>query len=148
MHFQRCSPPPEIHQPIQPRQIRPNLKIPTQAIPNLPAHQSKPLTRHSTQSLEDHQTRLAEAPGKTFTRIQRNWRICNTQELALGKSGKRRQWEPCYAVLYDQSLFLSPQEPTTAFSEATGEKVEFYPNKSHHCLSQFDDLSSKTWLMY
>ncbi|VDM61347.1 unnamed protein product [Angiostrongylus costaricensis] len=44
------------------------------------------------------------------------------QELALGKSGKRRSWEECWAMLYEQSLYLCAHEPIAKVAETTGEK--------------------------
>ncbi|VDL61813.1 unnamed protein product [Nippostrongylus brasiliensis] len=45
------------------------------------------------------------------------------QELALGKTGKRRMWEECWAVLSDQWLYLCSQEPKSTVAESSGEKV-------------------------
>ncbi|PAV59048.1 hypothetical protein WR25_10758 [Diploscapter pachys] len=82
---------------------------------------SKFRPKRSRTSLPANRNPLPDTLLKASKIIRQGW--LRHQELALGKPGKRRQWEPCYAVLYDQSLFLSPQEPTAAFSEATGEKL-------------------------
>ncbi|KAK6054655.1 PH domain protein [Cooperia oncophora] len=48
-------------------------------------------------------------------------------ELALGKTGKRRSWDECWAVLIDQSLYLCPHEPRTTVAEKSGEKLIHLP---------------------
>ncbi|WKY01311.1 hypothetical protein Q1695_015365 [Nippostrongylus brasiliensis] len=49
------------------------------------------------------------------------------QELALGKTGKRRMWEECWAVLSDQWLYLCSQEPKSTVAESSGEKLIHLP---------------------
>lgn len=97
------------------------------------AKRSRTSLPHSRNPLPDTVLRASKLVRQGWLRHQvgsqvpRLWRGLNLarsfQELALGKTGKRRLWEECYAVLFDQSLYLCPNEPKSTIAENTGEKV-------------------------
>ncbi|RCN35656.1 hypothetical protein ANCCAN_18480 [Ancylostoma caninum] len=77
--------------------------------------------KRSRTSLPQSRNPLPDTVLRASKLVRQGW--LRHQELALGKTGKRRLWEECYAVLFDQSLYLCPNEPKSTIAENTGEKV-------------------------
>ncbi|KAK6024389.1 hypothetical protein OSTOST_09799 [Ostertagia ostertagi] len=92
------------------------------------SHQNSPVklrTKRSRTSLPLSRNPLPETVLRASKLVRQGW--LRHQELALGKTGKRRFWEECWAVLIDQSLYLCPQEPRTSIAEKSGEKLIHLP---------------------
>ncbi|XGW13797.1 hypothetical protein V3C99_000247 [Haemonchus contortus] len=92
------------------------------------SHQNSPVklrTKRSRTSLPLSRNPLPETTLRASKIVRQGW--LRHQELELGKIGKRRLWEECWAVLIDQSLYLCPQEPRSTVAEKTGEKLIHLP---------------------
>ncbi|VDM82056.1 unnamed protein product [Strongylus vulgaris] len=92
------------------------------------SHQHSPVkmrAKRSRTSLPMSRTPLPDTILRANKLTRQGW--LRHQELALGKTGKRRHWEECYAVLFDRSLYLCPNEPRTTVTENTGEKLVHLP---------------------
>ncbi|KAK6745704.1 hypothetical protein RB195_012054 [Necator americanus] len=92
------------------------------------SHQNSPVklrAKRSRTSLPTSRTPLPDTVLRASKLVRQGW--VRHQELALGKTGKRRHWEECYAVLFDQSLYLCPNEPRSTTAENTGEKLIHLP---------------------
>ncbi|EYC28323.1 hypothetical protein Y032_0008g91 [Ancylostoma ceylanicum] len=92
------------------------------------SHQNSPVkmrAKRSRTSLPQSRNPLPDTVLRASKLVRQGW--LRHQELALGKTGKRRLWEECYAVLFDQSLYLCPNEPKSTIAENTGEKLVHLP---------------------
>ncbi|CAJ0598026.1 unnamed protein product [Cylicocyclus nassatus] len=92
------------------------------------SHQNSPVkmrAKRSRTSLPISRTPLPDTILRCSKLVRQGW--LRHQELALGKTGKRRHWEECYAVLFDRSLYLCPNEPRMTVAENSGEKLVHLP---------------------
>lgn len=92
------------------------------------SHQGSPVkmrAKRSRTSLPINRNPLPETVLRASKLVRQGW--VRHQELALGKTGKRRMWEECWAVLFDQSLYLCSEEPRSTVAENTGEKLIHLP---------------------
>lgn len=93
-------------------------------------HQNSPVKQRAKRSLTSlplsrdplHPTTVLRASKL----VRQGW--LRHQELALGKAGKQRSWEECWAILYEQNLYLCPQEPHAAIADSTCEKLIHLPS--------------------
>ncbi|KJH49826.1 PH domain protein [Dictyocaulus viviparus] len=93
------------------------------------SHQNSPVKLRSKRSRTSLPTSRNPFPTTVLRAnklIRQGW--LRHQELELGKCGKRRLWEECWAVLSDQSLYLCPQEPKTTVMDSTGENLINIPS--------------------
>ncbi|VDO62242.1 unnamed protein product [Heligmosomoides polygyrus] len=103
----------------------------SETLSHFSADQPESVAGDGIKSQQTRPARMGQASAKLVTHISYSFTTAiNTyelQELALGKTGKRRMWEECWAVLFDQSLYLCSEEPRSTVAENTGEKLIHLP---------------------
>ncbi|KAJ1345784.1 hypothetical protein KIN20_038373 [Parelaphostrongylus tenuis] len=102
---------------------------------------AKPRAKRSLTSLPLCRDPLPSTVLRASKLVRQGW--LRHQELALGKSGKQRLWQECWAMLYEQSLYLCPHEPVATIAENSDEKVVsrvFIQEELCLCLSRLANI--------